>query len=69
LEQEDLGAGVAPSRDAAAKVAPAVQLQLFEAAPDPVVDRLSKLELDTLTPVEALVILKELQDQARKRTG
>jgi DNA mismatch repair protein MutS len=69
LEQEDLGRTVGPSQEAAHKVAPTVQLKLFEAAPDPVVAELLKLDLDTLAPVEALMRLKELQDEARKRSG
>jgi DNA mismatch repair protein MutS len=65
LEQEDLGRSVGPSAAAARQVAPAVQLQLFEAAPHPAVEALKALDLDTLTPVEALLRLKELQDLAR----
>jgi len=67
LEQEDLGQRVAPSPAAAQKVAPTIQLKLFEAAPDPIVEELAKLELDTITPVEALMKLQQLQRAARKR--
>ena len=49
------------------------QLALFgEAPPDPVVDDLKALDLDTLTPLEALNRLAELQRRAQgagRRTG
>ena len=64
LEQEDISAG--PSREAARRVAPTVQLQLFEGVRDPVVQRLAELDIETLSPVEALVRLKQLQDEARQ---
>jgi len=67
LEQEDVGRSVAPTGEAAANIAPTVQLKLFEAEPDPIVTELQSLELDTLTPVEALVKLKSLSDRAAKR--
>ncbi len=67
LEQEDIGRQVAPSREAVASIGPPVQLQLFEAAPDPVVEEIKGLDLETMSPIEALVKLKELQDKARKR--
>jgi len=67
LEQEDVGTSIAPSEKAARQIAPTVQLKLFEAAPDPVVEEIAGLELDTLTPVEALMKLKELQEKASKR--
>jgi DNA mismatch repair protein MutS len=60
IEQEDLA--VAPSKQAAQQVAPAMQLHLFEAAPHPVVEKLKGVDVDTLTPVEALLLLKELQE-------
>ena len=60
IEQEDLA--VAPSMQAAKQVAPPVQLHLFEAAPHPVVEKLKHVDVDTLTPVEALLLLKELQE-------
>ncbi len=64
LEQEDISAG--PSRAAARRVAPTVQLRLFEGVRDPVVQRLAELDIETLSPVEALVKLKQLQDEARE---
>jgi DNA mismatch repair protein MutS len=49
------------------------QLALFgEAMPDPVVDDLKALDLDALTPLEALNRLAELQRRAQgagRRTG
>ncbi len=63
LEQEDIAAG--PSKQAAQKVAPTVQLQLFEGVRDPVVEELKRLDLDTMAPLEALMKLKALQDEAK----
>jgi len=60
IEQEDLA--VAPSMNAAKQVAPPVQLHLFEAAPHPAVEKIKRTDIDTLTPVEALLLLKELQE-------
>ncbi|MBC7286688.1 MAG: DNA mismatch repair protein MutS [Armatimonadetes bacterium] len=67
LEQEDLGRQIAPSHKAVSTIGPPVQLQLFEAAPDPIVEELEKLDIDAMAPIEALVKLKELQEQARQR--
>jgi DNA mismatch repair protein MutS len=64
LETEDLGAKAAPTAAAAARVAPPVQLQLFEAAEHPLAKALRAVNVDELTPVEALVKLKELRDDA-----
>jgi len=44
-----------------------LQLTLFEAEPDPVVEELTKLELETMSPIEALLKLHELQRRARER--
>lgn len=63
IEQEDLV--VAPSLSTAKKIAPTVQLQLFEAAPNPIIEKLKGLDPNTLTPLEALLLLKELQEEAR----
>jgi DNA mismatch repair protein MutS len=41
-----------------------VQLSLFEAAENPVVEELRKLDLSTTTPIEALTILYQLQKKA-----
>lgn len=64
IEQEDLA--VAPQRRAVREIAPPVQLQLFEAASHPVLEKLKHLSIDTLTPVEALFLLKEWQDELNK---
>ena len=64
LETEDLGKSAAPSQAAAARISSPVQLQLFEAAEHPLAKRLRALNVDELTPVEALVTLKELRDEA-----
>lgn len=53
-----------PSRRAAAgarQAAPAPQLSLFDAVPSPVVEYLRRLNLNELTPIEALNRLYELQ--------
>lgn len=44
-----------------------VQLTLFDLEPDPVIEELQVLDLTTLTPIEALVKLNELQRKARER--
>jgi len=66
LETEDLGAKAAPSRAAAARVSPPIQLQLFEAAEHPLARALKSVNVDEMTPVEALVRLKELREQAER---
>ncbi len=62
LEQQDIAAG--PSAEAVSKVADTVQLRLFEGVRDPVVEKLRELDLDTMSPLEALTKLKQLQDEA-----
>ena len=42
-----------------------LQLALFEAEENPVVEELRKLDLTTMTPIEALTVLYQLQ----KRVG
>ncbi len=66
LEQEDLGSAVAPSAEAARQVAPTVQMQLFAAAPDPIIEELQSLDLDTMSPIEALMKLKELREKSEE---
>lgn len=44
-----------------------VQLTLFDPEPDPILEELQRLDVTTMTPVEALVILNELQRKARER--
>ncbi len=68
IEQEDLGAQVGPTRQAAAQIGAPVQLQLFEMAPDPVVEELRRLDLDTLSPIEALIKLRELKQRIEGRS-
>ncbi len=70
LEQEDLAAGVAPRREAAASIGPPVQLTLFEVAEHPALKELRGLDIDTLSPIEALLKLKELKEMVeRRRSG
>ncbi len=66
LEREDLGREVGPSQEAAGKIAPSVQLQLFEAAPHPVVEELKELDVENMTPVQALQALAELRRKAEE---
>lgn len=64
LEREDIGREVGPSQAAAARVAPTIQLQLFEAAPHPLVEELKALDPNRMTPLEALQALAELRRKA-----
>ncbi|HKK71345.1 MAG TPA: DNA mismatch repair protein MutS [Candidatus Krumholzibacteria bacterium] len=61
------------AEDAPAPPPPRFQLPLFESAPPaphPVVERLKELDTDTLRPVDALVVLAELAEEARNgRSG
>ncbi|MGD9497703.1 MAG: DNA mismatch repair protein MutS, partial [Armatimonadota bacterium] len=66
LEREDIGTEVGPSRRAAARIAPTVQLQLFEAAPHPLVEEIKRLDPDTMTPLEALQALARLKEKAEE---
>ncbi len=61
---EDQGLAVGPTSEAVKQIAPPVQMQLFEGVRDPVVEKLKELDLDTMAPLEALVELKRLQDEA-----
>ncbi len=45
------------------------QLALFGGAPDPFVEELSRIEVERLTPLEALNKLAELQRRAREQSG
>jgi DNA mismatch repair protein MutS len=45
----------------------AVQLTLFSAEPDPIIEELKALEIDELTPLEAIGRLYEMQRKARER--
>jgi DNA mismatch repair protein MutS len=66
LEQAD-SVGMLPRRAPAFKppAAPQGQLTLFEALPNPLVDELKEIDLESLTPLEALNKLAELQARAR----
>ncbi|MEJ5298705.1 MAG: DNA mismatch repair protein MutS, partial [Armatimonadota bacterium] len=64
LEEDEGGAGVSPRR--APAPAQVRQLTLFEAAPSPVVAKLKKMDISTMTPVEALTALWQLQKEAEK---
>ncbi len=66
LEREDLGGAIAPSAKAAREIAPTVQMQLFTAAPDPIREALKSLDLDTMSPIEALMKLKELREKTQE---
>ncbi|MGQ9923908.1 MAG: DNA mismatch repair protein MutS [Armatimonadota bacterium] len=64
LEEDESGAGISPRR--APAPAQVRQLTLFEAAPSPVVEKLKKMDISTMTPVEALTALWQLQKEAEK---
>ena len=66
LEQDELQRGGRPSLSGAPPPAGHGQLGLFQAAPDahPVVSQLQGLEIDRLTPLEALNLLADLKRQA-----
>ena len=60
-EHRDVGKGV---RFGAAEAGPTprvVQLPLFGAVPDPLVDALRKIDVDATTPMEALAALQRLK--------
>jgi DNA mismatch repair protein MutS len=68
-EQLSRGAqlGVADrTRGKGARVPPADQLGLFAAMPNPVLERLASLDVDTMTPIEALTTLARLADEAKR---
>ncbi len=64
LEREDIGTEIGPSQRAASQIAQTVQLQLFEAAPHPVVEELKALDPDNMTPLQALEALARLKKKA-----
>ncbi len=62
-------AASAPARPAAAsepQTVQGMQLSLFDIAPNPVVEYLKRLNVNELTPIEALTRLYELQQMAQK---
>ena len=54
-----------PAREAVAQAESAGQLALFATAPHPVVERLADLDVNTVTPMQALALLDELSRQAK----
>ncbi|MFP4250188.1 MAG: hypothetical protein ACLFU7_11050, partial [Armatimonadota bacterium] len=64
LEREDIGTEIGPSQEAASHVAQTVQLQLFEAAPHPIVEELKELDPQNMTPIQALEALARLKEKA-----
>jgi DNA mismatch repair protein MutS len=46
---------------------PSDQLALFTLGPDPIVERLRELDVNTITPIEALRLLAELVEEAERR--
>jgi DNA mismatch repair protein MutS len=62
--ERDQVAGISPDTGA---VGPPMQLQLFEAAPDPLIESLKDLDLDAMTPMEALTWLNEAKRRAAER--
>jgi DNA mismatch repair protein MutS len=66
LEQSN-SVGVVPKRSVSIKPPPAprTQLTLFEAVPNPLVDELKELDVESLTPLEALNKLAELRARAQ----
>jgi DNA mismatch repair protein MutS len=70
LEAEHLDAEGRPKAAARAKSRPKRDMQLTLFTPEhPALDRLRTLDLDSLTPLEALVKLKELQESVKGERG
>ena len=65
LESEQLARAVDPRGRGGATKAPAPQLGLFAATPDPVLERLAQTDVNALTPVQALALLDELVRAAK----
>ena len=59
-------AGIAPKTQSQATVA-RMQMTLFEAEPHPVLEHLRGLDLSTLSPIEALNLLYQLQKDAKEK--
>jgi DNA mismatch repair protein MutS len=68
LEGEQLAGGNRQSNGAAKDTASRHhdQLGLFATAPHPVVERLARLETDAMTPLQALSLLAELSQEAKR---
>jgi DNA mismatch repair protein MutS len=67
--ESDAPSGVAPRASDAAAVGPPVQLRLFEAAPDPLIQSLKALDIDSMTPLDALTWLSKAREEAQGREG
>jgi DNA mismatch repair protein MutS len=64
LEGEHLGGGGDTRRGP--PVQPTDQLALFGAAPNPIVDRLAEVDVNSLTPLDALTTLARFVEQAKQ---
>ncbi len=67
LEQEQAIPDLGPSAEAVRRVEAPTQLVLFELAPDDISQELLSLDLDAMTPLEALNTLNELKQKAHKK--
>ena len=63
LEGEHLGGGGDTRRSA---TQPTDQLALFGAAPNSIVDRLAEVDINSMTPIEALTLLAKFVEQAKQ---
>jgi DNA mismatch repair protein MutS len=64
LEGEHLGGGRDTRRGPATQ--PTDQLALFGAAPNPIVERLAEVDVNAITPIDALTLLAKLVEQAKQ---
>ena len=70
LERNELSVAGLDTRRANIQVSSSpIQLSLFEAPPNPVVDEIVKLDVSVMTPVEALTALDRLQRLAKRSGG
>jgi DNA mismatch repair protein MutS len=70
LEQSNSVGQIGPKRGESLRVpppAPVVQLTLFEPVANPLVDELAALDVDGMTPLQALMKLSEIQAKARRQ--
>ncbi len=67
LEHDELSRGGRPTLSSAPSPASTQQLGLFQARtePDPIREKLAAVDIDQLTPLQALMLLSELAKQAR----
>jgi len=68
LEGEHLAEGLNPPRaDVGSKLrTPPDQLGLFVAGPHPLVERMATLDVNTMTPVQAIAALASIVEEARR---